>query len=389
MQSPRSVVVASRLFLPEAGAASFRLDALVRSLEESDYDVTVLTTRPPDGTRSSGRIRRWPVLRDSTGAVRGYVQYASFDIPLFFRLLVVKRPDVVIVEPPPTTGVVARIVCGIRRIPYIYFAADVTTSAARGIGVNRAVVAMLERVERWVLRGAAAVLAVSEGVVEEVVELGAARERTHLVGIGIDTNRFSGDGPVAKPGYDYLVYAGTMSEVHGASVFVEAFARIAARHPDSRLKMFGLGVEVQALKEYAQTHLPGRVDFPGVVSADEAAEWMRGANAGLAAVRPSRGYDFAFPTKALAAISCGTRVVYAGEGPARELISGNPKLGWAVSWDVESVAAAMHEALSSRPTEADRKRMSKIADDSHSLRAVGGRARIVVDDVLNLRKVAR
>lgn len=82
------ITVVSRIFLPEPAAASFRLDALVRSLGVAGAKVTVLTTTPPPHLRgdgaSTGRVRRWPVLRDKTGYVRGYLQYLSFDVPAFF-----------------------------------------------------------------------------------------------------------------------------------------------------------------------------------------------------------------------------------------------------------------------------------------------------------------
>src|SRR5687768_1858826 len=107
----RSVIIASRIFEPEGSAAAYRLGALARALEEVGITTTVLTTRTPDNAPSSKRVKRWPVIRDKSGAVRGYLQYASFDIPLFFRLLFARKADCVIVEPPPTTGLVARIAC--------------------------------------------------------------------------------------------------------------------------------------------------------------------------------------------------------------------------------------------------------------------------------------
>ena len=53
-----------------------------------------MTTRAPGGATAGNvpfGISRWPVLRDGGGNVRGYVQYLSFDLPAFFRLLVQRR----------------------------------------------------------------------------------------------------------------------------------------------------------------------------------------------------------------------------------------------------------------------------------------------------------
>jgi glycosyltransferase involved in cell wall biosynthesis len=373
------VIVASRIYEPEGGAAAYRLAALVRALERDGHEVTVLTTRPPSGERSTPAVRRWPVLRDRSGAVRGYLPYASFDVPLFFRILFGPRADVMVVEPPPTTGVAARMACAIRRRPYVYFSADVTTVAARGIGVNRFVLKLIALLERAALRGAARVLAVSPAVRDEVVALGAPPARVVDVGTGIDTSAFDADGAVATSDVPYFVYGGTMSEIQGASVFVDAFALVAAKRPDVRLLMFGDGVERPDLMRRAEAAGNGRIEFRGAVPATELAPWLRGAVAALASVRPRSGYDFAFATKALVGLSCGVPVVYAGSGPLGPLIAADD-LGWAVAWRPDAVAAAMEQALDLPPRAAERERRRAWVQQTYSLDAVGTRAARVVAD---------
>src|SRR5690606_23562815 len=112
--------------------------------------------------------------------------------------------------------------------------------------------------------------------------------------------------------------------------------------------MYGGGVDVEALKERS-AGVRHRIEFPGSVSPEEVATWLRGSTASLASIRPGRGYDFAFPTKALASIGCGVPVIYAGPGPLRAIISEND-LGWATEWNIDEVATAMEEALQRRNT---------------------------------------
>ena len=125
------VTLATRTFTPEPTAAALRLGALARALAVGGDGVRVLTSRlapsvARDARQSAGsdadpgegaglvEVRRAPVLRDRTGAVRGYVSYMSFDLPLLVRLLTGPRPDVVVSEPPPTTGAAVRIACAAR-----------------------------------------------------------------------------------------------------------------------------------------------------------------------------------------------------------------------------------------------------------------------------------
>ncbi|AMB60283.1 glycosyltransferase [Microterricola viridarii] len=317
--------------------------------------------------------------------MRGYLQYASFDIPLFFRLWGVRNPRALIVEPPPTTGVIVRISARLRGIPYVYFAADVSSSAAAGIGVNPVIVRVLRAVESWVLRGAALVLAVSDGVRDEVQTLGVRPNQVAVVGTGIDTATFALDGALPDCDAPYFAYAGTMSEIQGAGVFLDAFAVVAAEHPSARLVLLGGGTELDALQRRAQESGFGeRIDFLGSRPGAEAARWLRGAVAGLASVRPGRGYDFAFATKTFASISTGTPVVYAGVGPAAALVREH-RLGWATDWAADEVADAMRAALAGAAASRDadeRARLSNWVRDNYSLTAVAANAVRAVRGVL-------
>ena len=354
MSTATRVLIASRLFPPEPGAAAYRLGALARALGEQQVEVSVLTTTPPARSGPAQdppgvRVHRWPVLRDRGGNVRGYIQFASFDGPLVWRLLTCRRPDIVVVEPPPTTGTVVRLVTMLRRIPYVYYAGDVSSTAARGIGVPAPVVAVLKRVEAWAMSGAAGVLAVSQGVATEVEALTRGRVPVTVVGTGVDTAVFAPPpGAVTGP-EPTVVYAGTMSEIQGAGVFVDAFAQVADDFPDARLVMCGQGSEEQALRARAEQQTPGRVEFRGMLGGAEVAAVLAGAWAGLASLHPGVGYDYAFPTKMFATTASGTPVVYSGPGPGRAMVVEH-ELGWACDWDVAQTANALRAALAQPPT---------------------------------------
>jgi glycosyltransferase involved in cell wall biosynthesis len=343
------VVLATRLFAPEVAAASLRLRWLATALADLGAEVDVVTTRPPDEAGPirddpRWRVSRWPALRDRAGVVRGYVPYLSFDVPLVARLLVRSRAALTLVEPPPTTGVVVRLVSRLRRTPYAYYAADVLSDALASGGAPRPLVAALRRLESWVLRGAVRVLAVSEGVAERVQALGVPESRITVAGNGIDMEVFAPDGPVEDLGGPYLVYAGTMSQWQGVEVFVRAFAAIWPEHRDARLVFLGQGVDEPRLRRLAGELCPAGVEFRGVVPPEEAARWLRGARAGLVSITPGIGYDFAKPTKVYAATACGTPALFAGRGAGNELVE-QGRLGWSVDHDVDAVAEAMTEAL--------------------------------------------
>ena len=406
------VLLATRIHLPEAAAASFRLDSVEKALVADGMAVRVLTSRAPadapqgEPDPEGVEVSRWPVLRDSSGYLRGYVPYLSFDLPLALRLLMAPRPEAILVEPPPTTGAVVRVVAALRAIPYVWYAADVWSAAAASTGAADIVVRAVEKLEAFAVGGATRVIAVNDGVAQSVAELVNAApddeswaQRIRIVPNGIDTTVFDAHGPTpseqdrARIGLNgpYFVYAGTASEWQGADVFVHALAQVRRTHPKAQLLFLGRGTAWQEITQAASQLPAGPDGAPAVimhpaVPAAEAAVWQRGAAAALVSIKPGQGYDFSYPTKVLSALGCGTPVLFAGRGPVSADVR-DFDLGWAAEHDAAAVAEAMCTALDTydaeiasgaRPTTAQR--FHDWVEDHRSLRATGQSAARVVQE---------
>jgi glycosyltransferase involved in cell wall biosynthesis len=323
-------------------------------------------------------------LRDQNQQVRGYLPYASFDVPLVLRLGFRRRPSVVVVETPPTTGAAVRLVQTIRRgPPYVYYAADVVSLAAEGIGTAPHVVSLLRHVESRILRNAARVLTVSESMQAEVVALGVDPARVVQVGHGVDTSVFTPD-PSSTSATPVAVYAGTMSEIHGATIFLEAFDRIRTRHPQARVFFVGWGTDRVRIASRARD-FAGQVEVLPPRSPAELAPLLRKAWVGLASLDPSQGYTKAHPTKIYSSLASGTPVLLAGEGPAISEIRSN-RLGWAVPWDVAATAEALDEALREAPSAAFRMRLANWTSDGHSMDRVAACAASAILEVVEFSR---
>jgi glycosyltransferase involved in cell wall biosynthesis len=388
-------VIASRLFAPESGAAATRLRWLARAFADEGFAVRVLTSQPQPGSAPPDddpgvMVSRWPVLRDANGIVRGYAQYLSFDVPLLLRLLLRRRPDVVVCEPPPTTGLVVRLVCALRRVPYVYYAADVWSDGTASAGAPGPVVRLITIVESWVLRGARLVLSVSPAVTERLLRLGVEPANVQLVGNGVDVEVFrprEADQMVApggaherasveRPPLDvpYAVYAGTMSEWQGADVFVRAFAKVMGRLPtDARLVFLGQGSDRPTVERLARDLAPDRVDVLGVVPPAEAASWLRHAMCALVSIVPDQGYDFARPTKVWAATASGTPVVFAGRGVAAQEVA-DAALGRAGDHQADAVAEALVRGFADQPSAEERRRLAAWTREHASLATIAASA---------------
>ena len=380
----RRVVIVSRIFAPEASAATGILRSWARAFRDAGALVEVVTTTPPRGMTIDDpvgvRVRRAPVLRDRHRYVRGYLSYLSFDIPLFFRLLFAPRADLYVVEPPPTTVAVVRVVAWLRRTPYVVRAADVWSDAAAMATSSKPVLRALRSVEVWALGGATRLFAAHQPLVDRLREIGINAPAIPI-GFGADTDifRYESQSSASGPIFDY---AGTHSEWHGAGIFIDAFAALRPRHPRARLLFIGNGQERDALRERATgVGVADAVDFRAPIPPAELSPILAGATISLASLKPGQGYDYAFTTKVYSSLAAGCPVIFAGIGPTEQFLTSSkvPEIGVAVAYEVSAVTAAMDRAAAAPLGPEGRSRLSAWAREHYSLQAIAKR---VVDESL-------
>lgn len=376
------IVIVSRIFAPEVSAASGLLRTWAEEFRDRGHEVVVLTSRPPRGMVIDDPlgvdVRRAAVKRDRQQYVRGYLSYLSYDIPLAFRLLFSRKADLYVVEPPPTTVAVVRVVARLRRTPYVVDAADLWGDAAAMVTDSRFVLGALRRVERWALNGARHLFAAHEPLIERFREVGIVTPAT-AIGFGADTAEFRFSEDLSADPAPLFVYAGTHSEWHGAGIFIEAFATIASQLPTARLLFVGNGEERDALRARAQVlGLHDAVEFRTPIPPAELNRVLAKAVVSLASLRPGQGYDYAFTTKVYSSLSAGCPVIFSGVGPTAPFLRAteNPDVGVAVDYDVTAVAQAMLEAALHPLASTAREKLASWASERYSLTNV---ARTVVD----------
>jgi len=382
------VVIATRIFGPEVSAASGILRIWAEEFRDRGHEVTVLTAKPPRGAVIDDPpgidIRRAPVKRDKQQYVRGYVSYLSFDIPLAFRLLFSRKADLYIVEPPPTTVAVVRVIAWLRRTPYVVRAADYWTEAAELVTRNRLVIGALRRVEAWGLGGARMLFAAHEPLIERFRAVGITTPAVPI-GFGADTKDFRYDGqPAPEP--PVFVYGGTYSEWHGPGIFVEAMPAVLEQHPGARLLYYGNGEERAAMQ--ARTRELGieqQVEFHGPIPPSALSPILASATASVASLAPVPPNDYALATKVYSSLAAGCPVIYTGRGPTVEFLnaSDHPHAGVAVAYDVVTVASAMSAAAASPLPPEARAELARWSAAEYSLDSIAER---VVDESLAIAR---
>lgn len=193
--------------------------------------------------------------------------------------------------------------------------------------------------------GAAALIAVSKALADDMAAMGMERGKIHVHYTGCDQQRFHPQAQpiIALPFGDntpYSVTVGALIPRKNPHLIIEALQNI----PDLHHVFAGDGEERQKLEmQAAELGLGQRVHFLGSVPHDALPGLLAGAQM---LVLPSQSEGLA--NAWVEALACGTPIIISEAGGARELIS-NPMAGRIVEQQPDAIAAAMRELMDERP----------------------------------------
>lgn len=162
---------------------------------------------------------------------------------------------------------------------------------------------------RRLFQMASRVIAVSNHMLDQLVDLGCPSERIVLNPYGVDIDQFDGARP--KEAAPLLLALGRLVPKKGPLLTLRAFARVQAEEPQTRLVMLGDGpLRDQCVAFAREFGIDQSVDFPGSVDHVEVAAWMRQARCFVQhSLRAEDGDSEGTPVAVLEASSCGLPVV--------------------------------------------------------------------------------
>jgi teichuronic acid biosynthesis glycosyltransferase TuaC len=221
-------------------------------------------------------------------------------------------------------------------------------ASARGTDINLFPSFRLVRpMIRWTLKHTAGNIAVCRALGDEMIALGAAKDRVAAIGNGVDLERFQ---PVdqsearKKLGIpldaQVAVSVGALIPRKGFQFLIPAVARIAARYPALKVYIVGKGDPTE-LKELCRAHkVEDRVFLVGSRANEELKFWYSAAD--LSCLVSSRE---GWPNVVLESLACGTPVLATGLWGVPEILV-SPELGIMVTQEIESISAGLGKALS-------------------------------------------
>lgn len=200
-------------------------------------------------------------------------------------------------------------------------------------------------------RQAAALVGVSQALVERMRELGMPAGKLHMFRNGVDVHRFR-PLPQAQmhrelgiDGAPLLLSVGNLVPLKGHDLCIDALAELRASHPQARLLIVGKGPERERLQSQARAHgLADAVTFVGPVPNEELARWYSAADVLLLA--SSRE---GWPNVLLEAMACGTPVVATRVGGIPEVVAESCAGRLFDRREPSGIAAAVGELLAHLP----------------------------------------
>ena len=238
---------------PETNAAANRVHERAKFWADWGHEVTVITCAPnfPKGRLHDGYANKWyqtsemdgiRVVRVKTfitaneGVARRMLDFLSFMITGFVASLFQKRPDVVVATSPQFFSAVAGWAVGLcRRRPFVFELGDIWPASIIAVGAMKPslMIRMMERLELFLYRRSAAIVALTPAFKENLIGRGIDGDKIPIVINGVDTDRFQStprdDALSTEWGLkDRFVigYIGTHGMAHGLANVLDAASRL-------------------------------------------------------------------------------------------------------------------------------------------------------------------
>lgn len=212
------------------------------------------------------------------------------------------------------------------------------------------------RIETSVFRRADAVTVICEGLRSEVVARGIAEEKITVIPNGVDLERFVPREPAPEVldrhglrGRVVLGFLGSFYRYEGLSLLLDAFARLRATTPETRLLLVGGGEDEANLKaKAAALGLDQDVIFTGSVPPDRVLDFYSVVDLLVYPRLSMRLTDWVTPLKPLEAMAMEKVVVGSDVGGLKELIHDGENGLLFPAGDAEALARTLRAAIAER-----------------------------------------
>jgi glycosyltransferase involved in cell wall biosynthesis len=336
-------------FPPEVNAPASRTFEHCREWAKAGHDVTVMTCAPnfPKGEVYPGYrnklwqsermdgirvIRIWTYITANQGFIRRVLDYQSFMAMAVLTSPFVRGVDLVIgTSPQFFTVCAAYIVSRLKRIPFVFELRDIWPESIEAVGAmnNSLAIRLLEKLELFLYRQAACIVAVTHSFKHNLVTRGIEPAKIRVITNGVDISRFHPQPKdselVARLGLTgkfVAGYIGTHGMAHGLETILDA-ANLLQQQLGGDLFRFiflGDGACKSALQEKAKAMGLTNVIFIESVPKGEVVKFWSLLDVSIIHLKRTDLFTKVIPSKLFECMGMGIPVLHGVAGESAEIV---------------------------------------------------------------------
>jgi glycosyltransferase involved in cell wall biosynthesis len=366
------IVLVSQYFPPEVGATQSRMQAFAEHLAARGHEVTVIAEFPnhPHGViprefrgrlYSDDRSNAYRVLRVWVRASPHKNQMTRIEFYLSFMATATAitplagKADVVLATSPPLfAGVAGLTIARLNRAPFVLDVRDLWPAAAVSLDQISTLSATMvgERLERWLYRNSAAVVAVTKPFCNHIDAIRERSPETALIPNGtLDLFFVDGDVVPDRLGLPDDRFVVTFAGTHGIAQGLSAVLDTAQIAPEIEFALIGDGPVKEQLVTQVRAREIENVSFYDQVALEEMPPILAGSDALLVPLSGHSTFRQFVPSKMIDYMASGKPVVLSAAGEAARLLQASKAGVVARPEDPEDLARAIRW-LSEHPREA-------------------------------------
>jgi colanic acid biosynthesis glycosyl transferase WcaI len=330
----RRLTIVTQWFPPEQSPFGRMMLELGTGLAQYGWDVTIVTGFPnhPQGSVFGGYRKRW-LSEEFVGPVRVWrlwlatfssrrllarlATFLSFTLTASWRLLIARRPDVILaVLQPLSVGITLPVIARLKGSRLVLNIQDLHPDAQIQLGMirNRWLIRMLHGIESYAYRNCAGLTVICDRFRQHVISRGASSDRVFLLENWVDTDRIRPQVAVEfrrENGFrdtDFIaLWAGTLGYISGAAAVIRA-AELLRQHQAIRFLIVGEGPVKESLTAQASKLKLTNVTFMPFQAEDSLAAMQSCADVSLVTMTGNIT-EVSVPSKVLAYFAAGRAVV--------------------------------------------------------------------------------
>lgn len=341
------ILFITQYFAPEIGAASERISGLTYNLSKIGHKVTVITGFPnyPSGETYPGYkkklfsleknngvkvIRVWLFTTGKTGATARLLNYLSF---MFSSIIAGfgagSAHCTVATSGPLFTALAGYIVSRIKRTPFIFDVRDIWPERIyAGTNIKRGLmIKMLEKLEILLYKKAAKIIAVTNGVKNNIISKGVPEEKVTVITNGVDERIFSpqpkntalAEKLGIKENTFTVIYVGTLGLLQDLSLMIASAERL-KNYNDILFLIVGGGAKRDEFIARIKNNSLTNIKVLPPVPQKELCDYINLSDVGINANTNHPHNNMAIPVKIFPYMACAKPIILANNGEIASLV---------------------------------------------------------------------